>query len=171
MNIFQKALFWLSLDSQQKKQPLITPEIDIDSFVTINIGYADDPDHVVRLFQDNPSNTPYEIAEHVTVTGTSRREYSDLARSFVLGNNQCIALQLDPDNQYDQNAIKVIGIWQDKKGNKNREQIGWVDANIVKEISEIAKKAILSATIKTLYKPRDDKDAGIRIKIWSSIKP
>lgn len=121
----------------------------------------DDPTWVIRIEQPRPKGLPKKVANFIDVAGISRQQEN--AKAFIKGLDRALELERDPRNKYDKNAIKVIGVWYDSGGNEYREQLGWVPANVAKDIpSNIA----IGATIESMYKPRPGMNAGLRIDIW-----
>ena len=119
----------------------------------------------IKLSQPAPSGLPKKFDEYVKVMGTSINPAKKHAKAFALGNNQSLVLEKDPLNEYDKNAIRIIGLWVDHSGS-HREQIGWVPKEISMEIARMIPGEPIGATVKSIFLPKDDKNAGFRIDIW-----
>ena len=122
---------------------------------------SDDPPEAIRINQAAPKGLPKRLADFITVAGVSFQQAN--AISFVKGTGREIELERDPTNKYDKNAIKVIGTWFDQEENEYEELLGWVPAELAKEIPADIR---IGATIKSMYVARSGKNAGLRIDIW-----
>ena len=116
--------------------------------------------------QHPPKGLPKKFAEYAMVAGISQDEVRSSAGRFIAGSERRVELEADPENAYDVNAIKVIGVWRDAQGAPYRARIGWVPAEIARKIAEAGLSSQVGATIEALYKARDDKGPGVRIDIW-----
>lgn len=125
-----------------------------------------DPPHVIHINQQPPKGLPRKLVEYVEVAGVSHDEARRNAEAFIQGTSRRVELERDPTNQYDRNAIKVIGVWRDSQGTEHRGRIGWVPSVVAKDIAVKNPSTPIGATIKTMFKPRKGKGPGIRIDIW-----
>lgn len=106
------------------------------------------------------------LARNVPVAGVSFHEARVNAGAFLSGRGRSLLLERDPGNQYDPNAIKVIGRWRGAKGSENEGQIGWVPKEIAAKIARQAKDVPIYGAIKMLFKPEKGKHPGIRFEVW-----
>lgn len=150
-------------DSKQETPTIIRPNINEDEQ---EYRRPDDPPHIIRIDQPRPQGLPKKIAEYINVAGISQPEYQKVTLSFIHGKQREIELERDPMNQYDPNAIKVIGTWVDESGVRHREQLGWVPAKTAKEIAENYPDARIGASLEAIFLPREGKSAGLRIDVW-----
>lgn len=82
--------------------------------------------------ESQPIPEGYEIVEErLEVAGIKHRK--DDARAFANASNGWLELERDPANQYDPNAIKVLGCTKGLFGTKRRF-IGFVPKNVAKAI-------------------------------------
>jgi len=97
--------------------------------------------------KEHPIPNGYQIyAELLEVKGiTSKKKH---ARRFAKANRKWLELEADPHNEYDKNAIEVVGCWESLFGIKRRS-IGFVP----KEVSKlIAEKGFSDRVLPRLYK-------------------
>jgi hypothetical protein len=128
---------------------------------------AGDPAHVVRFDQLPPRWLPTKLAEYVEVAGISQPDARAAAEAFCAGEQQYLELERDPDNAFDPNSIKVIGVWTES-GTKTerREQIGWMPRALAAMIATAAPEAPLAATVRVVFLPRPDAGPGLRFDVW-----
>ncbi len=128
--------------------------------------------YIIRLDQPWPEGIgaslinkvgPYR--DGIPVAGVSKEPAKQHFIALIKGERQSIELLRDPSNKYDQDAVRVIGHWYDAKGSHYQGQIGWVPANIAKEIADCYPTGPIGGRIMVMYLPRPGKDAGIRIDI------
>lgn len=124
-----------------------------------------DPPNTWRQYNYKPEGFEGLVAEEIPVAGISYK--NDAATQFVMGVNREILLERDPDNEYDPNAIKVIGVWDDLDG-EHRAQIGWIPKVQAGAIAYKHRDKPLVATIEAIFKPHRDKGIGLRINVWTT---
>src|SRR5699024_7502577 len=109
------------------------PVIDDPSERNYNEPYrkSDDDSNVIRLIQKAPKGTPKKVAEFVSVAGVQRNQ--DDAIKVISGDTFSFKLEKEPNNPYDKNAIKVIGIFE-ASGEEKSLFIGYVPKEVAKEI-------------------------------------
>jgi len=101
----------------------------------------------------------------VAVAGISYR--FDAATEFVFGSNHRIELEREPTNPVDQNAIKVIGVWQ-HRGMSRREHLGYVPKDTAAEIAARYATSPLGAVPIVVFEPDcDHQTPGIRFDIYT----
>lgn len=112
-----------------------------------------------------------QAIEDVRVAGTSWNDQFEAACSFLVGNNQELRLIRETDNEWDHNAIAVIGIWSDGSGSVEA-QLGYVPAGIAEEIASRYEGTIpLHASLRSLSQPDVGFFPEIRIDIWVGNPP
>lgn len=72
----------------------------------------------------------------VHVAGITVPKYQKDATAFTLGSDRQLSLEREPDNEVDQNAIRVIGVWFDKNGQEHRGRLGYVPRDIAGWVAE-----------------------------------
>ena len=101
----------------------------------------------------------------VAVAGISYRV--DAATAFVFGSNHRIELERAPTNHMDGNAIKVIGVWQDR-GMSRREHLGYVPKDTAAKIAAKYATAPLEAVPIVVFQPDCDHETpGARFDIYT----
>jgi hypothetical protein len=158
-----KSLFAGS-SSQEKTAPII--EDYHERGTDKEYRRPDDPEHIIRINQNQPKGCPRKIKNYVEVAGVSQPEYRTALESLIAGKERQITLEREPDNPHDPNAIKVIGHWTDKNGVHHISQIGWVPKVVASEIIQEVPERSIGACIEAMFKPVSQKSAGIRISIW-----
>jgi HIRAN domain-containing protein len=131
------------------------------------LRWQSDPDHVRRFEHRPPRGFSMKLAENVEVAGISRPDSSATAEAFMRGTGHDLRLERDPDNAFDPNAIKVMALWRDHAGAPVREaQIGWLPADLARQIAEVAADRPLAAVLRVMFLPRPDASPGLRFDIW-----
>ena len=126
----------------------------------------DDPESIIRMRQSRPKGFNKRASAYwVAVAGISER--TSVAESFFCGANQRITLARDPKNEYDENAIKVLGAWDDSSGSPQQDQLGWIPKDAAKEIAKDYPDKPLIGTIEVIFLPSEGKSGGIRINVWT----
>jgi len=129
--------------------------------------YSDDPRHVLRFTHGPPEGIDVRLEEFIEVAGISRPEARDSAEAFLKGDELRLELARDPDNPFDPNAIKVIGVWLDPISRVSRRaQIGWVPAAIAKRIAGRPAGGPIAATLRMGFLPHEGNSPGVRFDIW-----
>lgn len=119
------------------------------------------------ILRDQPKKPVYVITE-CRVASLPRSNIRNNLESFAESANKCITLERDPQNKSDQNAIKIIGIWQDKDESVRVDQIGWVPSDAAYDIAVKTPNAPIYADTVAGFEPADIRGPNIRIRIWSS---
>ncbi|MCM3572515.1 HIRAN domain-containing protein [Mesobacillus subterraneus] len=123
-----------------------------------------DNHNVIRINQEQPKGFPKKAAEFVPVVGISMNNRTETAIEFIKGTDRRIELQKEPDNEYDKNAIVVVGHWV-SDGESKSGKLGYLPKEIA---AKLAKLDELRATLKVMYTPINEENAiGIRIDVWS----
>jgi hypothetical protein len=115
--------------------------------------------NVVRVINLDPHGC-VRVARNMAVAGVSFRLGEVTA--FVFGNEQSLTLVAEPTNQYDPNAIMVMGSHQDNDGKWHEEHIGYVP----KKLAATVKADELIVKLKTMFVPFQGKSPGIRMDLW-----
>jgi hypothetical protein len=131
------------------------------------LRWQSDPEHIRRFEHRPPKGFSMKLAENVEVAGISRPETSASAVAFMRGTGHDLRLERDPGNAFDANAIKVIALWRDHAGAEVREaQIGWVPADLARQIAEVAPERPLAVALRVMFLPRPGNSPGLRFDIW-----
>lgn len=125
----------------------------------------DDQKNVKRINQRAPAGLPKKIEEFIPVVGISREDTKRNAEDFIKGSYRKIELKKEPNNQFDKNAILVIGHFK-QKGDEFSLKLGYLPAETAKEISDKYSDTPIKATLKVMYTPIGRKCPGIRLDIW-----
>ncbi len=117
--------------------------------------------YIVR-FNSPIVDSATRIGKNVQVMGVSFRK--DGANRFAFGYHQWCALEFEPTNEYDKNAIKVIGYWDNDENNDDPEHghIGYIPK--MKAKLWAGKRMI--ARVRTVFMPIAGRTVGIRIDVW-----
>lgn len=124
-----------------------------------------DGDNVYRLSQGAPAGLPRKLFEFVPVAGVSRDERPDRIVELIAGRSRRIELEPEPTNRVDPNAIKVIAHWESGL-EQSSAHIGYLPADVAKEIAEHHPGVPVAATVKAMYAPTQEKNPGVRLEIW-----
>ncbi len=126
-----------------------------------------DPDHVRRFNHRPPKGFSMKLAENVEVAGISRPETSAAAAAFMRGVGHDLRLDRDPGNAFDEHAIKVIALWRDHAGGELKQaQIGWLPADLARQVAEVAAGRPLAVALRVMFLPREGNSPGLRFDIW-----
>lgn len=81
------------------------------------------------------------------------------ATAFLKGRNQWISLRREPQNEYDHNAIMIIGHWENRFGWKKSAHIGYVPREDAALIATYPKSLLLELKVqlKNIWQPDDEK--------------
>lgn len=104
------------------------------------------------------------VATNIAVAGVSFR--ADDVNKFVLNDPLFLTLKAEPTNQYDRNAIMVLGRYNED-GESKKVHIGYVP----RKIAAFHKAADLQAQLITVFVPYEGKNAGVRMHLWKKGKP
>ncbi|MCK9326101.1 MAG: HIRAN domain-containing protein [Bacteroidales bacterium] len=105
------------------------------------------------------------VAKDVAVAGISYRQ--NTALKLIEGSGRKIVLEKEPDNEYDKNAIKVLGKWVE--GDKYKtEQVGYVPKEVAAEIAKKYPDNKLEGCLRVIFKPTKENSAGIRFDIYAA---
>lgn len=122
----------------------------------------DDGDHIIRIRNPWPGGLQ-KVNDYVKVSGVSR--YQKKVHRFIRGDNRRVELEREPDNEYDENAIRVIGMWEEN-GADRRAHIGYVERKTAQRIAENYPEAEMTAFLYTIFKPRPGRSAGLRLDVF-----
>ena len=124
-----------------------------------------DEKYIIRTNQRPPKKRNKKFKGDVAVAGVSKR--TEQVERFINGDEREVTLVRDPHNKYDSNAVKVIGSWTDTEDQRHRKQLGWLPAEVAKELADEEEDDIpIGATLETMFKPRLWKYPGLRIDVW-----
>lgn len=127
--------------------------------------FEGEDEYIIRLEQKPPDGFNNKIYEKVMLKGISYLSRGEVVNSFISGTNRIILLERSPSNQ-DKFGIKVIGIWQSTRKIR-KAHLGWVPTIEAAQIcTTYPKDTPLAATLRKIFKPRPDKNAGMRYDIW-----
>lgn len=146
-------------------------ELAGDSFVPADVVYPmqmndnifhyrlpGDDINTIRVNNSAPHKC-IRVGKNIAVAGVSyRKEQVD---NFVFGQEQSLSLKAEPTNQYDPNAIMVIGHWT-KGSVKHEEHIGYIPKKMAAKLD--ASEIIV--VLKTMFVPYKGKSAGVRMDLW-----
>lgn len=125
-----------------------------------------DPPHVIRIHQDSPGYVADKLFDIVNVEVFSHPRITTVAESFIAGTHREIELKRDTNHPVDSYATEVIGLWHDQNRVLHRDRIGWLPAEVAKEIADRHKEVQLTARVHTLYRPHRSSPGMIQIEIW-----
>ena len=126
----------------------------------------DDPEYVIRINQPPPHGLSRKLVDFVAVAGTAQAETFPIVRAFISGLDRNVELVPMPQNPVDPNAIAVVGRW--KEGTIDRSgRLGYIPADIAAKLSSREKGTPIGATLKVMYAPTSERNAGLRIDIWA----
>ena len=126
---------------------------------------ADDPPHVFRINQNPPNGLRRKLHEFVAVAGITQPEVRDNAVRFIRGSGRQLALQRQPDNPFDPNAIAVIGTWSEM-GEQRSGRLGYLPADIAQAVKKNASDLPIGATLEVMYDCQGGRSPGIRLAVW-----
>ncbi len=129
--------------------------------------FTSDQSNVTRIKQNPPNKLGKKIFENISVAGVSDELSAENANNLISGKNRRIELEKEPNNPYDQNAIKVIGYWEDVTG-RTSGQIGYLPKEVASEIASKYQDSDIGASIHIMYSPTKQKSPGFRINIWTT---
>lgn len=126
-----------------------------------------DDDHIITV--DEPTGEVMErcFAWNCHVAGISHQPAQRNAEKMIAGTDWALELEREPKNEYDADAIAVMGLWKDSSGKSHRARIGYVPHETSKLIAKVAPKANLEVSLQMLIKPRPGRSPGVRMNIWS----
>jgi hypothetical protein len=131
-----------------------------------------DTRNVIRINQNWPEGIGASLIKKigplrdgVRVTGVSQKGAKKNLIALISGAERSIELRREPANPHDRNAISVIGHWQNAHGSAGSGQIGWVAADIAKDIGREYPSEPIGGKINMMFKPVRGKNPGIRIDI------
>ena len=158
-------LDWLvKVFGEEEPQPpapfLSEPGLDVD------FRLEDDEEHVIRINQKQPDGFK-KLKGWVKVAGISHPPAKQNAEAFIAGSARRVTLERDPGNEFDPNAVKVMGSWVDASDSSRNGRIGYLSAALAKKIKP---DIDLAATLHTMYQPHGDYSAGVRIDTWTPRK-
>ena len=130
---------------------------------------SSDPEHIIRYKRECPEGCR-SLARYgpmalygVKVAGLSRPEYSGAVLGLFTGANRRLRLQREPRNEYDKNAIEVIGLWGTSKSGK----IGYIPRDIAEELAPLMDNGeTVVATIDKIILHRPGEWFGLELSIW-----
>ncbi|MBI2816196.1 MAG: HIRAN domain-containing protein [Acidobacteria bacterium] len=156
-------LGWAALSKWRSRTGEVSPKLERRSRRDGNSQRLDDS-RIVRIDAPRPQGLPRIVLGDVKVAGTSRRQ-KELVR-YAYGTGQAIELEPEPNNEFDSNAIKVVGCWTDLSGKNCREQLGYVPKEMAAVIAHDLSGSRIAATPEVVFLPEGDKSGGLRINIW-----
>jgi hypothetical protein len=101
------------------------------------------------------------------VAGISLDSYRQAAVAFLQGSRRHLLLRWEGDNPADCNAIQVVGVWQDRCGQKGQGVLGYVPRQVAaKVVAELGPGVPLAATLLVFFAPGAGRSPGIRFALW-----
>lgn len=125
-----------------------------------------DPENLVRFRAVPPTGSKKRLLDFVSVAGISKGTQLIYAEQFIEGSDRSLTLEHDPTNEYDRNAIRVMGRWRSDSGKHRLRQIGWVPRDFARRIARKCRDGEVAATLVGFFRPHGDKSPGIRMDIW-----
>lgn len=122
---------------------------------------------IIWVNERPPAGMTRKLGHNVSVAGISQPEQQAAAVQFLSDESTACSLSLerDPHNEFDRNAIKVIGSWSDRKGIAHTARLGWVPRDVAAEIASKARDGPLGACLQGYYPPRLWRSVGLRIDL------
>ena len=109
--------------------------IDKDGWYYREYQDDDDSPYTIRFEQDKPGDWE-QIVDWCQVAGINVPERGQNVMNFFFGSYRWLGLEREPDNQYDPNAIKVIGYSKNQKGRDQAAQIGYVPRETAQTLAD-----------------------------------
>lgn len=119
--------------------------------------------NVKRIISKVP-NGCHRIANNIAIKGVSYR--TEEVNEFVLNDPIRLSLVPEPTNEYDKNAIMIMGHYA-KDDKEFATHVGYVPKGLAKKYKDEA----LKAQLLTVFVPHDGKHAGVRLSLWRVGKP
>ena len=127
--------------------------------------FPDDPQHFIR-FSAETSKEWFLVEREVPVSGISHAPARRHAEAFIRGSRRQVVLERDPTNPFDQDAVKVVGLWLDEDETKQTGQIGWLPRELAKRIaSGLPPNTPLAAELELMFAPTADTGPGVRLTV------
>ncbi len=125
-----------------------------------------DNPNVVQINEYAPAGFDFCLAWETPVAGVSFNESA--ADCFVLGTSQHLELLREPGNQFDKNAIAVLGSWIDSSGEvRRRIMLGHLPREVAAGVAARGPDAEIAAALRIMFIPMDGKGAGLRLNVWA----
>ena len=125
-----------------------------------------EPPHVVHVNQHAPKGLARKLKEYVEVAGVTYEGRQATLQAFIDGSARRIELVRDPDNEFDPNAVRVVGAWTGLGGDEQTGLLGWLPKEVAAELAAKHQNVPTSATVETMFRARVGKSAGLRIDVW-----
>jgi hypothetical protein len=124
---------------------------------------------IVWVNEGRPAGMSRQLCHNIKVVGISRPMPKAAATHFLSKqSSECrLTLERDPANEFDCNAIKVVGTWKDGRGITHSAQLGWVPREDAREITKEAPEEPLGASLQGFFPPKLGRSPGIRMDIWT----
>jgi hypothetical protein len=126
-----------------------------------------DPPHIIRLDGSRPKGARGKIAYDVPVAGISFSPRCDYAVAFMHGTDRHLELVRAPCPE-DSNAIEVVGIWNLDGGREFRRTLGYLPAEISKDVTRKYPRGELFGVPVSMFQPFQGKSPGIRLNVWAT---
>lgn len=123
----------------------------------IRRSYADKPEGYTELFRDVP------------LVGVRFEGREDNLIDFINGWDRELELIRTPVPQ-DPNGVMVYGRWTDRWGRPHRAELGWLPREVAAQIAKDYPNVELRASPLTMFLPRGNRIAGMRMMIWRPYK-
>jgi len=118
---------------------------------------------IITVNQKPPKDYTEQVVAGVSVAGITRPEREDSVKGFIEGSARKVRLEPEPDNAYDPNAIRVMGIW--KEGGEEKEgMLGYIP----KEIAADIEQDDIVGCVNTVYRGTEDYNPGVKIDIYTT---
>jgi hypothetical protein len=158
-NLFSLFFNNKKLSSVDSNQTFFTLNNESEIPYDIDFRFKEDEPHIIRIRQKPPPGFVNKIAENVMIRKLTYASKIDNVLLFIEGTERKITLERSPK------GIKIYGSWQGKRKYRTA-QLGWVPEFFAGEISRNYPDKSMAATITMIFKPRPDKNPGMRYDIW-----
>ena len=113
----------------------------------------------------DPIPDEYQIFEQrLEVVGIQHRKKA--AQRFATGNQQRLKLKPEPSNEYDPNAISVIGVWKDSSGQERTAHIGYLNKNLARVLTRSGYAQRVLARLESIFQnERDNTWIGVDFQL------
>ena len=104
----------------------------------------------------------YAVFEnHLKVAGISHRQ--EAAQQFAQGDQQSLKLEPEPSNQYDRNAIRVIGVWSDSSGEEKSTHLGYIEKDLARLLTRYVPRVL--ARLRSIFLGDQDGWVGVYFEL------
>lgn len=148
-------------DVQEKFENTIVIESLEDRKFGVPFRKEETPENIVYFIQKQPQGTPKKLYTQSKIAGVSYRQKD--AIKFAANNIIGLRAVKDPENQFDKNAIKIMGDFK-INGQKDSVQLGFIPKQYA---SKLVKFEEINLTLRTIYIPKEEeRNISFEIDIW-----